>query len=969
MNALAEIAVHPVAQALTWALVHFIWQGAALGLLAFAILRFAPLSAQGRYVAGIITLMAMLSAPIATTAWLLDGGGIVAPPLAAADGGAQHAGLVVAASEAVLPSIDAIGASASVMPIGFAALVLPIWLGGVFLLSVRLLGGWVVARRLARRAIKPVSADIQVIVRRIAAHLALDRVVRVFESTAVSVPVMMGWLRPVVLLPTAALGGLSPMQLEALIAHELAHVRRHDYVVNLLQSAVETLLFYHPAVWWVSKQVRAEREHCCDDLAVEVCDRVVYVSALAELAAIAGSRGVALAATDGTLVTRVRRLLGKSREGEGIRAGWLPAFVVVFAVGAWMPAGFVRVDARDDQAVAVVTSPQIAVPVVAVSDAVPVLTHVEPGVAVSIQPQAPRAVPALAGVEGGIPVGVMEGVQSGVVLSPELVQELKQRLEQLRRARAEVELAQISKKLSIAVEQDEVRRLKEQLVAVEKIHADQAKLVELTKMSELVKVSVDQALKSKLAALEKAEVEKVQRGILETTTQSGTGNFSWSNDNERIEMKWTGAYRLSADDRDIEWVEPGKTVRISDGNWLTATGVEIKGLETGVERTFFKKSFKLAYEPEGREFLATMLQKMIRRSGLFGVERVKRLLAQGGVSAVLAEIDRLETDHARRVYYVALLDQATLSSRELADIVARAGRTITGDFELSATLARAATARAVDDAVRESIVNATKTIGGDFEQRRALLAATYAPLSERLALAGLSAARGLDGPFERSSYLVALAQAGGVTDATRQAYIDAANEIRAGFERDRALRAAGVEIESRIARLTPPRFELNRAQPTVAPRPLTVRPRVDRPTGTVDYLPGDLSSEVEAAKTSTDKADVLVAYVGSPRFTAAAAGRVFELTAELSSSADQRRVLEAAWAKGLTGMTTAAFLKTVASVRAESDRVALLLAVAKGALLSGAARSAYVGAADTIKSEADQTRVLAELVRNERRNR
>ena len=79
MNALAEIAVHPVAQALTWALVHFIWQGAALGLLAFAILRFAPLSAQGRYVAGIVTLMAMLVAPIATTAWLLDGGGIVAP--------------------------------------------------------------------------------------------------------------------------------------------------------------------------------------------------------------------------------------------------------------------------------------------------------------------------------------------------------------------------------------------------------------------------------------------------------------------------------------------------------------------------------------------------------------------------------------------------------------------------------------------------------------------------------------------------------------------------------------------------------------------------------------------------------------------------------------------------------------------------------------------------------------------------
>jgi hypothetical protein len=95
------------------------------------------------------------------------------------------------------------------------------------------------------------------------------------------------------------------------IAHELAHIRRHDYLVNLLQSFVETLLFYHPAVWWVSSEVRAEREHCCDDLAVEVCgDRVVYVTALAELTSIE-RRAFALAATDGSLVARVRRILGR----------------------------------------------------------------------------------------------------------------------------------------------------------------------------------------------------------------------------------------------------------------------------------------------------------------------------------------------------------------------------------------------------------------------------------------------------------------------------------------------------------------------------------------------------------------------------------------------------------------------------------------------------------------------------------
>ena len=134
------------------------------------------------------------------------------------------------------------------------------------------------------------------------------------ESAAVTVPTLVGWVRPVVLLPAAALSGLTPEQLEAILAHELAHVRRHDYLVNLLQSLVETLLFYHPAVWWVSAEVRAEREHCCDDLAVAVCgDRLVYVSALAELTSME-RRAFALAATDGSLLDRVRRILGRPVE-------------------------------------------------------------------------------------------------------------------------------------------------------------------------------------------------------------------------------------------------------------------------------------------------------------------------------------------------------------------------------------------------------------------------------------------------------------------------------------------------------------------------------------------------------------------------------------------------------------------------------------------------------------------------------
>ena len=333
-------------QALAWSLVHFVWQGAVLSLVAFAVFRLPRLRATTRYVAGIATLAAMLASPIATFLYLTrtvtdpvaSRVAEAAPPFRTASTAAVEAGPYLQRPSAVAtaPAVTETE-SASIGPF----VILTVWLSGVILLSLRLLGGWIVARRLITRAIRPVSPEIHSLVRRVAGRMALDRIVRVFESSAVSVPVMVGWIKPVVLLPAAALSGLTPTQVEALIAHELAHVRRHDYLVNLLQSVVETLLFYHPAVWWVSARVRAEREHCCDDLAVGVCDRLVYVTALADLAAMTTTPRIALAATDGSLVNRVRRLLGRSRDSRDSGSSWMPAVVLALAVGTMVPASYV----------------------------------------------------------------------------------------------------------------------------------------------------------------------------------------------------------------------------------------------------------------------------------------------------------------------------------------------------------------------------------------------------------------------------------------------------------------------------------------------------------------------------------------------------------------------------------------------------------------------------------------------------
>ena len=172
---------------------------------------------------------------------------------------------------------------------------------------------------------------------RLAERLRITLAFRIVESALVDVPSVIGTIRPVVLLPVAALTNLTPGQIEALLVHELAHIRRRDYAINIAQTVAEALLFFHPAVWWMSARIREEREHCCDDIAVEVCaEPVVYASALAELASWR-TRELALSigAADGALLARVRRIL-QTPEAHAPRAG---SGSIALALGLLLTAG------------------------------------------------------------------------------------------------------------------------------------------------------------------------------------------------------------------------------------------------------------------------------------------------------------------------------------------------------------------------------------------------------------------------------------------------------------------------------------------------------------------------------------------------------------------------------------------------------------------------------------------------------
>lgn len=203
-------------------------------------------------------------------------------------------------------------------PNQFASVATVTWFIGVSLVTVWHLGGYLLIFRLRYIAISSPAADVRAAFDRTVERLLASRSVTLLESAIVRAPVVIGWLRPVVLVPAGMSIGLSAEQLESVLAHELAHIKRRDGLVNILQAVAETLFFYHPAVWWLSRRIRVEREHCCDDTALSIHgDGVAFAEALLLLTERSSRSKFALAATgtpsEGETMTRIKRLLGETQ--------------------------------------------------------------------------------------------------------------------------------------------------------------------------------------------------------------------------------------------------------------------------------------------------------------------------------------------------------------------------------------------------------------------------------------------------------------------------------------------------------------------------------------------------------------------------------------------------------------------------------------------------------------------------------
>lgn len=328
-------------QALGWTLLHFLWQGAALFAVYWIADRLCARRGAGvRYALALTALLAMPAAAIATLAY--EEGAATQPAMHAAG----H--LTVARATTGLGSNilslapwDAMEAGAPAgMPHSVRAVLqgaLPwldaIWLAGVFFFSLRALGGWWLLRRLRLFTLEQAPHTLRLHLDVLRRQMGIGRIIDLRLSRRIINPLTAGVLKPWILLPVTALTALSPEQLEVVLAHELAHIRRADYFWNLLQTVVETLFFFHPAVWYVSRRVRQEREFCCDDAVVARCsDPSIYASALVRLEE-ERNAGLRFAmALDGNsrsgLRARVLRILGAAEDARRFRPVSMTAICV-----------------------------------------------------------------------------------------------------------------------------------------------------------------------------------------------------------------------------------------------------------------------------------------------------------------------------------------------------------------------------------------------------------------------------------------------------------------------------------------------------------------------------------------------------------------------------------------------------------------------------------------------------------------
>ena len=511
----------------------------------------------------------------------------------------------------------------------------------------------------------------------------------------------------------------------------------------------------------------------------------------------------------------------------------------------------------------IVTPNPLPVPAVAVAwpDSVP-QTPATPSTPDTPQVLTTQASDALIAAQAKLAKALQEGD-----LDP---QALRERLAPMQQSLRELAQTLAKRPLATDAQRLERQQLDEILAKVKALVAERTaadtKLRAALDQRKLATVEADRAqmvLEAK-SALER--LQTTQRAALKGGgTHDTSGVYVWSEDGQRVSVRWSGPFKLANDDKDIAWVEAGKTIEVADSTSMLGTGVRIAASDDGsLTRAYRHNGVDSAFDPDGKMYLAGALGQLISNTGFAADMRVARILRAGGVDAVLKEIDGLKNDAARHAYYVELIHQANLSPADLARIGKKASETIKSSPDLAAVLVSGAQRANGDDAALVALAGATAKIADDHDRHRALTAVLPDRPSGALATAVLDGAAGLRSDSDRSELLVEAVRKDAVTAESKAAFVTALDGIKSADERRRVLAASAKE--PLLADLAVEKAMLASSSANEAVDAILDQVKQN---GLTDRSAPDIFGRVAALPTDHDRADALIAILKGRTLTPA----------------------------------------------------------------------------------------------------
>jgi hypothetical protein len=422
----------------------------------------------------------------------------------------------------------------------------------------------------------------------------------------------------------------------------------------------------------------------------------------------------------------------------------------------------------------------------------------------------------------------------------------------------------------------------------------------------------------------------IEQSISHRQQDDSSGNWTWSNNGEKLSVSYSGRLDFTDDDTDVREISSGGYLKISDAAWIGRHTVEIHERGGQLEHRYFVNGSERSYEPEGRQWLRETLPKFVRNTGIGAERRVARYLKSGGPSAVLAEIARIESSYVKRIYFTEFLEQATLTADQYRAVLKQAGREVNSDYELATLLIAIADKVPADEPSRAAYFMAASSISSDYELRRVYSKMLdKGPVTPAILESILSNTSSIESDYELAELLRQILGQQSLDEKTRPLFFKAVGSISSDYERHRVLSASlrGTPDSATVI------GALNRA--------------------------GDIGSDYEAAQ-------FLLEVLQKGTIEGAAREPFFTVVNRLNSTYERRRVLEALIRK--PGLSRETLLGILQSAREMSgyDLAQVLLAVANAHSLTGDLRDSYLDAADRL-SGYDQGQVMTALVKSERR--